>query len=86
MAEIGSKWANDPGEKPRIDETSTPEQIASARADATIEPDTSGGGTTPTTVVNDTTKTAGWMGLPTIVWLLGGVAVVYFVGKKQKWF
>ena len=37
-------------------------------------------------VVNDTTTKAGFMGIPKVFWLIGGVAVIYIVGKKQKWF
>jgi hypothetical protein len=37
-------------------------------------------------VVNDTTKTAGFMGIPKMFWVIGGIAVIYIVGKKQKWF
>lgn len=48
----------------------------------------SGPAPTPTTepIINDTTKTAGFMGLPKVVWIIGGIAVIYMVGKKQKWF
>lgn len=43
---------------------------------------------TPATepVVNDTTTKAGFMGIPTTFWIIGGVAIIYIVGKKQKWF